>query len=154
MVCSPAKVVSTSPWTRRCITSLINAVFGSAKDWTRDAKFTASPRTVTCASAPSWTFPTTAAPVLSPIRYCSRTPCFASSSGAATLIRCRMDRAVRQARSGASSTATGAPKTAMMPSPVKPCTTPPCSRTDHPSAWTGCASAYRQLPHPAARRRP
>ena len=66
MVCSPAKVVSTSPWTRRCITSLINAVFGSAKDWTRDAKFTASPRTVTCASAPSWTFPTTAAPVFKP----------------------------------------------------------------------------------------
>ena len=32
-----------------------------------------------------------------------------------------------------SSKATGAPKTAMMPSPVKPCTTPPCSRTPSPN---------------------
>jgi hypothetical protein len=33
------------------------------------------------------------------------------------------------AHNGASSGATGAPNTAMTPSPVKPCTTPPCSRT-------------------------
>jgi len=38
-----------------------------------------------------------------------------------------LDRAALQARSGASSSAAGTPKSAMMPSPVKSFTVPPCS---------------------------
>ena len=81
MECSPAKLASTIPCTNRCVASLINTESGSARACKRAAKFTVSPRTVTPASAPSCTFPTTAAPVLRPIRKCGRTPCLLSRSG-------------------------------------------------------------------------
>ena len=93
---------------------------GSASAWNRAATFTVSPRTVTPASVPLCTLPTTAGPVLIPMRNCGRTPCSASRSLPAVFSRCKIKRAARHARKGASSKATGAPKTAMMPSPVKP----------------------------------
>ena len=129
MVCSPAKLSSTSPCTSRCVTSLRNTEFGSAIDCKRAAKFTVSPRTASPPPARSSTLPTTAGPVLMPIRICGRKPCFASRFGPSASRLCRMESAAREARSGASSNAIGAPKTAMMPSPVKSCTTPPCSCT-------------------------
>jgi hypothetical protein len=101
----------------------------SAEACKRAATFTVSPRTVTAASVPPWTLPTTAIPVLRPIRNCGRSPCLTSRSAPEAFSFCNIDRAARHARSGASSPPIGAPKTAMMPSPVKPCTTPPCSRT-------------------------
>ena len=109
MVCSPAKPASTIPCTKRCVASLIRTVSGSAKACRRAAKLTVSPRTVALAAAPSCTLPTTAAPVLRPIRKCGRTPCLASRLGPSVLSRCRIDSAARHARNGASSKATGAP---------------------------------------------
>ena len=63
------------------------------------------------------------------MRNCGRTPCFGFESAAAAVNRCKIGRAARHARNGASSSASGAPNSAMMPSPVNPCPTPPCSRT-------------------------
>jgi hypothetical protein len=102
---------------------------GWASAWKRAATFTVSPRTVTPASLPLCTLPTTAGPVLTPMRNCGRTPCSASKTLPSVFSRCKIESAARHARNGASSKAIGAPKIAMMPSPVKPCTTPPCSRT-------------------------
>ena len=72
---------------------------------------------------------TTASPELTPMRIWGRTPCLASIADAAAASRSWIASPARQARSGASSSASGTPNSAMMPSPVKSLTEPPCSLT-------------------------
>jgi hypothetical protein len=64
-----------------------------------------------------------------PMRIRGLTPNLVSSAPAAAASFSWIKSAARHARSGASSKATGAPKMAIIPSPVKPRTEPPCSRT-------------------------
>ena len=59
----------------------MNTVSGSASACKRAATFTVSPRTVTAHRRRSRTLPTTAAPVLRPIRNCGWTPCLVFEIG-------------------------------------------------------------------------
>ncbi len=65
------------PLTSRRLASLMTAAPGAAKACRRAATFTVSPRTVTPASAPPCTLPTTAGPELRPMRNSGRAPCLA-----------------------------------------------------------------------------
>ena len=87
-----------------------------------------SPRAVAAAlSSPNRA--TTARPELTPTRMIGRAPNSASISSPIAAKVAWIDKAARQARSGASSSASGTPNRAMMLSPAKPRTDPPCSRT-------------------------
>src|SRR2546423_9252449 len=93
----------------------------AAASASRAAVLTVSPMTVYSSAA--WT-PATTSPVFSPTRSPSGAPPPRSSSSTRRTARC-IDSAARTARSASSSCATGAPKTAMMPSPVSLATCPP-----------------------------
>jgi hypothetical protein len=116
----------------------LTAVPGSARVCRREAKLTVSPNAVTPPSAPLCTSPNTAGPQFIPIRTWGCTPNSASISVPPALSRWRIANAARQARKGASSKATGAPKIAIMPSPVKLRTRPPCS-------WTAPSTSFERL---------
>ena len=87
---------------------------------------------MTVYSSAAWT-PATTSPVLTPMRRPTGAPPPRSSSSTRRTARC-IASAARTARSGSSSWATGAPKTAMMPSPVSLSTCPPKVRTAPASA--------------------
>src|SRR5207248_5007536 len=93
----------------------------AAASASRAAVFTVSPMTVYSNAACT---PATTSPVFNPTRSPSGAPPPRSSSSTRRTARC-IDSAARTARSASSSCATGAPKTAMMPSPVSLSTCPP-----------------------------
>ena len=96
----------------------------------REAVFTVSPTTVYDSDACT---PASTSPVLRPTRSPSRRPPPSSSATSRPTSRCMLT-AARTARSASSSWAVGAPKTAMIPSPVSLSTWPPTSTTTRASA--------------------
>ncbi len=94
--------------------------------------FTTSPEAIPSPASGRASSAISASPVVIPIRT-SSSPCSASLS--------RMESAARTARSGSSSCATGAPKTAMTASPMNFSTVPPKrSSSARTCAWYGCSS--------------
>src|SRR2546421_1218903 len=93
----------------------------AAASASRAAVLTVSPMTVYSSAACT---PATTSPVFRPTRSPSGAPPPRSSSSTRRTARC-IDSAARTARSASSSCATGAPNTAMIPSPVSLSTCPP-----------------------------
>ncbi|OGL19902.1 MAG: hypothetical protein A3K12_10040 [Candidatus Rokubacteria bacterium RIFCSPLOWO2_12_FULL_71_19] len=121
---SPRGVASAEDSTSRQVASETKTEPGSARASRRAARFTVSPTALNSVRASPPTVPTTTGPVWMPIRARGRRPRSASISAPRASMRCWISMAALQARSGASSRATGAPKSARMPSPVSSCTVP------------------------------
>ena len=118
--------IFTASRTRRHVSSPISTSFGPAACSRRAAVFTVSPVTRRWAVAAS---PVTTSPVLTPVRFVSRTPKSRSSSSLSAARAACVSYAARTARSASSSWIRGSPKTAMMASPMNFSIVPPCRRS-------------------------
>src|SRR5215213_5801944 len=103
--------------------------FTGAADWRRAAVLTTSPATRPRSPPGFSSSETSTSPVFSAIR---------TSSSSSSRIQSRIASAARTARSGSSSWATGAPKTAITASPMNFSTVPPrCSSSERRRSWNG-----------------
>ena len=94
--------------------------------------------------------PAITCPEFSPIRNLRSTPSRRDTSSARSLMPRWMSKAARHARSAWSSTATGAPNTAMIPSPVNLSRVPPYRFTTAAARSTSCAMISRSRSAPTA----
>src|SRR6476659_767712 len=116
--------------TRRLVASPTSTVPGDAAPCSRAATLTASPRAAYSTRPPPPISPTTTRPVWTPTRTPNPpTPHPRSTSPAYSSISSRTRTAARTARSGSSSCAVGAPKSASTPSPARSLIVPPNDST-------------------------
>ncbi len=116
--------------TRAAVPSPTRIVPGSASAWSRAATFTASPIAPYSTREPAPTAPTTTGPDSTPTRTPNPSiPQLRRTSSANSPISSTIRNPARRARSGSSSCATGAPKSASTPSPARSLIVPPNAST-------------------------